>query len=134
MKVLVDTCVWSQALRHENPDKNIIKKLSDLIDDRRAVLIGPIKQELLSGIRRSAQFEKLKDILSSFEEIQLKNMHFEKAAEFCNVCRSKGVQGSIIDFLICSVAHSENMTIFTIDKDFENYAKHLPIKLMKLTE
>jgi predicted nucleic acid-binding protein len=61
-------------------------------------------------------------------------MHFEKAAEFCNVCRSKGIQGSTIDFLICSVAHSENMTIFTIDNDFENYAKYLPIKLMKLTE
>jgi predicted nucleic acid-binding protein len=129
MKVLVDTCVWSQALRHNNPDKNITKKLSDLIDDGRAVLIGPIKQELLSGIRRPAQFEKLKDILSSFEEIQLINMHFVRAAEFCNLCRSKGIQGSTIDFLICSVAHLENMTIFTIDKDFENYAKHLPIKL-----
>jgi predicted nucleic acid-binding protein len=129
MKVLVDTCVWSQALRHNNPDKNITKKLSDLIDDGRAVLIGPIKQELLSGIRRPAQFEKLKDILSSFEEIQLINMHFVKAAEFCNVCRSKGIQGSTIDFLICSVAHLENMKIFTIDKDFDNYAKHLPIKL-----
>ncbi|MBU4482766.1 MAG: PIN domain-containing protein [Actinobacteria bacterium] len=131
MKVLVDTCVWSHALRHKNPDKNIIKKLSDLINDGRAVLIGPIKQELLSGMRPSAQFEKLKDILSSFEEIQLKNIHFEKAAEFCNVCRSKGVQGSTIDFLICSVAHSENMIIFTIDKDFENYAKYLPIKLIE---
>jgi predicted nucleic acid-binding protein len=130
MKVLVDTCVWSQALRHNDPDKNITKKLSDLIDDGRAVLIGPIKQELLSGIRRPAQFEKLKDILSSFEEIQLINTHFVKAAEFCNVCRSKGIQGSTIDFLICSVAHLENMVIFTIDKDFENYAKHLPIKLL----
>jgi predicted nucleic acid-binding protein len=129
MKVLVDTCVWSQALRHNNPDKNITKKLSDLIDDGRAVLIGPIKQELLSGIRRPAQFEKLKDILSSFEESQLINTHFVKAAEFCNVCRSKGIQGSTIDFLICSVAHLENMVIFTIDKDFENYTKHLPIKL-----
>jgi predicted nucleic acid-binding protein len=131
MKVLVDTCVWSQALRHSSPDKNITKKLSDLINDGRAVLIGPIKQELLSGIRRSAQFEKLKNILSSFEEIQLKNIYFEKAAEFCNVCRSKGVQGSTIDFLICSVAHYEDMTIFTIDKDFENYAKYLPIKSFK---
>jgi predicted nucleic acid-binding protein len=131
MKVLVDTCVWSHALRHNKPDKNIIKKLTDLINDGRAVLIGPIKQELLSGIQQSVHFEKLKDILSSFEEIQLQNIHFEKAAEFCNICRSKGIQGSTIDFLICAVAHSENMIIFTVDKDFENYSKHLPIKLLK---
>ncbi len=86
MKVLVDTCVWSVALRHKKPDKNITKKLSDIISERRAVLIGPIKQEILSGISQSAQFEKLKDILSAFEEIQLKSNHFEIAAEFCNTC------------------------------------------------
>ena len=131
MKVLVDTCVWSHALRHKNPDKEQTKKLSDLIHDGRAVLIGPVKQELLSGISRSNQFEKLKDILSAFEEIQLKSIHFEKAAEFCNVCRSKGIQGSTIDFLICAVAHTEQLSIFTLDNDFQHYEKHLPIQLLK---
>jgi predicted nucleic acid-binding protein len=131
MKVLVDTCVWSHALRHKNPDKEQIKELSDLINDGRAVLIGPVKQELLSGISRSDQFDKLKDILSAFEEIQLKSIHFEKAAEFCNICRSKGVQGSTIDFLICAVAHTEHLAIFTIDNDFHHYVTHLPVKLLK---
>ena len=131
MKVLVDTCIWSPALRHNKPDKNLIKKLTDLVNDGRAVLIGPIKQELLSGVQHAVQFEKLKDILSSFEEIRLQSIHFEKAAEFCNICRSKGIQGSTIDLLICSVAHSKNMMIYTIDKDFEYYSKYLPIKLIK---
>ena len=131
MKILVDTCIWSHALRHNKPDNNIIKKLTDFINDGRSVLIGSIKQELLSGIQDYVQFEKLKDILSYFEKIQLKNNHFEKAAEFCNICRSNGVQGSTIDFLICSVAYLEDMIIYTIDKDFEYYAKHLPIKLIK---
>jgi len=131
MKVLVDTCVWSHALRYKNPDKKIIKKLSDLIKDGRAMLIGPIKQEILSGISQIAKFEKLKDILSSFEDVQLISKHFEKAAEFCNTCRSKGIQGSTIDFLICSVANLEDLEIFTIDKDFEYYKKHLPIKFIK---
>ncbi|MFA5261588.1 MAG: PIN domain-containing protein [Candidatus Omnitrophota bacterium] len=131
MKVLVDTCVWSHALRHKKPDKDQIKRLSDLVNDGRAVLIGPVKQELLSGIPRADQFERLKDILSAFEEIQLRSIHFEKAAEFCNTCRSKGIQGSTIDFLICAVAHVERLIIFTLDNDFQHYAKHLPIKLFK---
>jgi predicted nucleic acid-binding protein len=131
MKVLVGTCVWSQALRRKNPDKEQIQRLADLVNDGRAVLIGPIKQELLSGISRPDQFEKLKDILSAFEEIPLKSAHFEKAAAFCNTCRLKGVQGSTIDFLICAVAHMEHLNILTLDVDFQHYAKFLPITLHK---
>lgn len=131
MKVLVDTCIWSHALRHKKPDKQIITKLTDLVNDGRAVLIGPIKQELLSGIQNPDQFLKLKDVLASFEEVNLKSAHFEKAAEFSNICRAKGMQGSTIDFLICAVAYSERMFIFTVDNDFKSYSKNLPIKLIK---
>lgn len=131
MKVLVDTCVWSEVLRHRSPDPQFTKKLKDLIEDGRVVMIGPIRQELLSGISDRSQFEKLKELLSSFEDIMLKTEHFEKGAEFSNICRSKGVQGSIIDFLICSVGYLEGLIIFTSDKDFENYKRHLPIKLLK---
>ena len=94
------------------------------------MIIGPIRQELLSGISDVSQFNKLKDMLSAFEDIALESKHFIKAAEFSNICRQKGVQGSTIDFLICAVANIENLIVFTTDRDFENYKKHLPIKLL----
>ena len=131
MKVLVDTCIWSQALRHKDPNLELSSKLKDLINDGRVSVIGPIRQELLSGISSKKQFHKLKKVLSSFEDIPLKTEHFEKAAEFSNICRNKGIQGSTIDFLICAVAHLEKLVIFTTDSDFENYRKYLPIELMK---
>ena len=131
MRVLVDTCVWSQVLRHKNPNLELTKKMKDLINDGRVCIIGPIRQELLSGIPDIRQFNQLKELLSSFEDISLKTEHFLKAAEFTNICRSKGIQGSTIDFLICAVAHSENLIIFTTDNDFENYKKYLSIKLIK---
>ena len=130
MKVLVDTCVWSHALRHKNPDLELIQKLSDLIEDGRAVLIGPIKQELLSGIAHQKQFDKLKDILSAFELIPLQNFHFEQAATFCNQCRTNGIQGSSFDFLICAVAHCENISILTVDNDFKHYSTQIAIDLI----
>lgn len=130
MKVLVDTCIWSKTLRHKSPDSEITDKIKELIRDGRIVIIGPIRQELLSGISDTAQFNRLKDMLSAFEDITLKSKHFIKAAEFSNICRQKGVQGSTIDFLICAVATIENLIIFTTDKDFENYKKHLPIRLL----
>lgn len=131
MKVLVDTCVWSQALRHKNPDSELIAKLQDLINDGRVSIIGLIRQEILSGISNAEQFNELKDILASFEDIPLGTEHFERAAEFSNVCRKKGIQGSTVDFLICAVANLENLKIFTTDTDFENYSKFLPISLMR---
>lgn len=128
MKVLVDTCVWSQVLRHKPSDPELANKLKDFIKDGRVVMMGPIRQELLSGISDTSQFNKLKEVLSSFEDIQLQTIHFIKAAEFSNICRNKGIQGSTTDFLICAISHLENLIIFTTDKDFENYKKYLPIK------
>lgn len=131
MKVLVDTCVWSAALRQKSPDADLSKKLQELIRNSRVAIIGPIRQELLSGISHPKRFDELKETLSAFEDVSLTTEHYEKAAEFCNICRRKGIQGSTIDFLICAVAVMENLVIFTTDKDFENYSKHLPLKLIK---
>lgn len=130
MKVLVDTCVWSKALRYKASDKDITKKINEIIINGVLVIIGPIRQEILSGIAEAAQFNKLRDRLAPFEDVPLKSEHFLKAAEFCNICRKKGIQGSSIDFLICAVASLEKFIIFTTDKDFERYAEYLPIKLL----
>jgi predicted nucleic acid-binding protein len=130
MKVLVDTCIWSYALRHKNPNFEIELKLKELIKDGRVIIIGPIRQEILSGISRESQFESLKEHLSPFEDVPLSSNHFIKAAEFSNICMKKGVQGSNTDFLLCSVAYLESAAIFTADADFKNYRKYLPIVLL----
>ena len=129
MRVLVDTCVWSKVLRRKSPDKRLVALIQDLIQDGRIVLIGPIRQELVSGVPNPAQFEKLRKALGPFEDVPLRNEHFIRAAEFSNLCRKKGVQGSTIDFLICAVAVIEALQILTTDSDFLRYAKHLPIRL-----
>lgn len=132
MKVLVDTCVWSQVLRYNTPNHELSKIMTELINNGLVVIIGQIRQELLSGISGSRQFNELKKMLSAFNDIQLNTTHFEKAAEFNNICRAKGVQGSSVDFIICAVAHLESLYIFTTDRDFENYQKYLPIKLFEV--
>jgi predicted nucleic acid-binding protein len=129
MKVLVDTCVWSLALRHKNPAIEIESCLKEIIRDGRLAIIGPIRQEVLSGISRETQFESLREHLSYFEDVPLLSQHFVKAAQFSNICLKKGLQGSTTDFLICSVAYLESLQIFTTDLDFTNFKKHLPIEL-----
>lgn len=114
----------------KKPDVELTQKVKDLIDDGRVSIIGPIRQELLSGISNTKQFNQLKSVLAAYEDIPLTTEHFVKAAEFSNTCRSKGVQGSTIDFLICAVACSENVLIMTTDDDFCSYKKYVPIKIL----
>ncbi len=134
MKALVDTCIWSTVLRHNKPDADLSETLIELIRDGRVAIIGPIRQELLSGISEPAQFKKLKEKLSAFEDLPLMSEYFIKAAEFSNICRKKGVQGSTTDFLICAISSLQKLQIFTNDKDFMNYKKHLPIHLYNMKD
>ena len=130
MNVLVDTAVWSLAFRRRKLSSSAeITELKQLIDDFRASIIGPIRQELLSGIREIAQFTFLQERLATFPDVTLVTDDFELAASFFNHCRVKGVQGSNTDFLICAVASSRGMPVFTTDKDFVQFAKLLPIAL-----
>lgn len=126
--VLVDTSIWSQALRRDHSN-DVAAVLSDLIDQSRVQMIGPIRQELLSGIKSQQQFERLREQLRSFPDLEINTADYELAAQFFNQCREKGIQGSHIDFLICAVASSHDLEIYTLDQDFQQYAKHLSVHL-----
>ncbi len=130
MKVIVDTSIWSLALRRGKQSAfPSIQELRNLIQDHRVQMIGPIRQEILSGIRSESQFKKLQKHLESFPDLPILTEDHVTAATFFNLCHSKGVQGSNTDFLICSVAIRNKFSIYSTDKDFELFARHLPILL-----
>lgn len=130
MKVLVDTSVWSLALRRGKQSIAApAQELRQLIQDHRVQMIGPIRQEILSGIRNDSQFNKLRKHLESFPDLPILTNDYVRAAKFFNLCRSKGIQGSNTDFLICAVAVQNKFSIFTTDKDFELFSKHIKIIL-----
>lgn len=130
MKVLVDTCIWSMALRRSDAtDGPEVPELMELVKELRVQLIGPVRQEILSGIKSIDQFTKIRDHLRPFPDLELTTSDVELAAEFFNLCRGRGVQGSNTDFLICALAVRHQMPIFTTDADFTFFRQHLPIKL-----
>lgn len=130
MRVLVDTSVWSEALRRaKKVDSTVVQELRSLVLEHRVDVIGPIRQEILSGLRKDAQFKRLEKHLSAFPDLPLTTDDYVMAAQFFNTCRSKGVQGSNTDFLICAVAVRRQLAIFTTDKDFSLFARRLPIVL-----
>ena len=130
MNVIVDTSVWSLALRRRrSPSAAEALELAELIREGRAEVLGPVRQELLSGVPDQRQYETLRDYLRAFPDVPLGSDDYEEAAAFFNRCRTKGVQGSNTDFLICAAAARRKLGILTTDADFVHFAKLLPIQL-----
>ncbi len=130
MNVIVDTCVWTRFLqRTRSASDPVASELGRLIRADTVQLIGAIRQELLSGARPDERFGKLRDYLRFFPNLPQDEQDDECAADYYNSCRRHGIQGSSTDFLICALAVRHRLKIFTVDKDFDGYAKCLPIKL-----
>jgi predicted nucleic acid-binding protein len=133
MRVLVDTSIWLIALRRaDHGDGPEVTELRRLITEHLIEIVGPIRQEILSGVREHSQFERLEAHLQSFPDAPIRTEDYVTAAKFFNLCRSKGVQGSNTDFLICAVAVRSDFAIFTTDGDFALFADHLPIILHEI--
>jgi hypothetical protein len=130
VKALVDTSVWSNVFRRNIITlKDIEKKLTALILNNDALIIGPIRQEVLSGYSDPKKFKTLRDKLEAFPNLEIEDEDYITAADFSNQCRKKGIQGGHTDFLICAVAHRNQIPIFSTDPDFPRYAKIVGIHL-----
>ncbi len=132
MKALVDTDVWSEAFRRKTGTKSAyVSELADLIQEGRVEIIGPIRMEILCGIRESEKFDLFSERLEAFVDKPIESKAYVMAARFYNLCRSKGIQGSNIDFLICACSVLWNSPILSKDKDYERYKRILPIEILK---
>ncbi len=131
----MDTSAWSLALRRTHKvDHPVRTALASLIDSGDALILGLVRQELLSGMPDARSFEVLRKYLRAFPDVVVHADDHEGAALFYNRCRSRGIQGSAVDFLICAVATRRDLPILTVDRDFPRYSTLLPIRLYPLPD
>ena len=121
MKLLVDTSVWSLSLRRKDagslsPDEQKLKaELVQAIQDGRVAMLGLIRQELLSGIKDKAQFDKVKAVLYSYLDEPINTADHEYAARIYNECRNEGVEAGTVDILICALAVRRSWEVLSSD-------------------
>ena len=132
--IIVDTSAWSVLLRRSSESLSetqvrIRNEVAQLVREGRSALLGPVRQELLTGIRHREQFLRLRAQLRLHDDVGISGEDYEHAAELSNRCRTAGVQGSSVDFLICAVAIAHDWPIFSTDADFIRYQRVLPLKL-----
>jgi predicted nucleic acid-binding protein len=110
LKLLVDTSVWSLALRRKSTaglsleEQKLKSELVQAIQDGRVATLGLLRQELLSGIREKAQFDKLKAALDPYLDEPILTADYEYAARVFNECKNQGLEAGTVDILICAVA------------------------------
>ena len=133
MRIIVDTSVWSLALRRRSAVKNkesiVLERLIENGED--IYLLGIILQELLQGIRRKEIFNRLNSHLNYFPLIEPAREDYAGAARLKNSLMKKGIQVSTIDALIAHVAIAYDCLLFTTDRDLQLIEKHTKLKLLR---
>ncbi|HRX48469.1 MAG TPA: PIN domain-containing protein [Spirochaetota bacterium] len=132
IKLLIDTSVWSEALRRKDKSldssETLVRRIIENNDE--IVIIGIILQEILSGITDKKLFSEIETILNDFSYIDIMKEDYIYAAELRNKCKQKGIIAGSYDFLIASVAIRNKLALVTYDKDFINISKYTELKIL----
>jgi hypothetical protein len=130
VSVLVDTSVWSIALRRDRPPASReIEALRAAIERGDVCLLGVILQEVLQGFPSSDRARRLVERLSPFPVLSLHRGDYIYAAEIRNRCRFKGLAISTIDAQIAAASINHRCALLTLDRDFAGVARHFPLRL-----
>ena len=125
MRVLVDTSVWSLALRRKGPaDHPAVVRLASLLRANEDLfLTGLILQEVLQAFRSEASFRAMAKHMEPFPLLDLKRPDYAYAAALHRRCAAKGVSASTADCQIAAAAVRHECALLTADRDFERIAR-----------
>jgi predicted nucleic acid-binding protein len=131
MTLLVDTSVWSLALRRDvEVTTNEVLALREAIEGSDAVVTtGLVLQELLQGFNGPNDRQAIIDRFGALPLIQPDREDHVAAAEVRNVCRRSGMQIGTIDALLIQLCGRYDLTLLSADKDFLNASRFVPFKL-----
>ena len=132
MNVLVDTSVWSLALRRDSPPDIKETRILERCIERKDALFstGIIVQELLQGFRGPKQHDRLIDHLGGLPLIVPELIDHIEAASLQITCRRKGIQIGTIDALLAQLAISYDLELLTTDHDFTMIARYAPLRIL----
>ncbi|MFM8708990.1 MAG: PIN domain-containing protein [Planctomycetia bacterium] len=131
MMLLVDTSVWSLALRRDvagtQPEVRQLEQA--LLGAQAVVTTGLVLQELLQGFAGPKAREQIIDRFTSLPLVQPDREDHVAAAALRTTCRRGGVQIGTIDALISQLCIRHKLTLLTTDRDFTHAARHCRLRI-----
>jgi predicted nucleic acid-binding protein len=136
MNLLIDTSIWSEALRRKNKSVNSEDTLLFKIirNEEEIFITGIILQEILTGIKNEKLFDDINNHLRFFNFVNPTNMDHIQAAKLRNDLAKKGITVASIDVLIAQIAISNNLTLATYDSDFVKISANSKLKILNFKE
>lgn len=133
MNILVDTSVWSLALRRDSPVRcREVDRLRTALQDGESVFTtGLILQELLQGFHGPKARHRIIETFAVLPLIIPDRRDHIAAADLRVKLRRKGVQAGTIDVLLAQLCLRHGLHLLTLDKDFEHMRKHVPLSLIQ---
>lgn len=131
MTLLVDTSVWSLALRRDAPpDLPETRALrTALAGDNLVVTTGIVLQELLQGAVRDSSRRLITERFRAIALVQPDRDDHVAAADIRNRCRANGVQLGTIDALLAALCVRRDLTLLSTDVDFVHAALHCDLRV-----
>lgn len=131
MSYLVDTSVWSLALRRDaldsTPEVDELKRALEAGDE--IFVTGLVLQELLQGFNKPKAYDQIVEYFALLPFIVPDREDYIQAANLRNQCRRKGIQVGTIDALLAQLCIDREIEILTTDKDFFQITKAAPLKV-----
>ena len=136
MSLLVDTSVWSLALRRDSPDEAPeTDRLREALASGEAVFTtGLVLQELLQGFRGPTARDAIVARFASLPMIVPDRDDHVAAADLRNTCRRHGVQLGTVDALLARLCLHHDLELLTTDRDFHHAARHAPLRIWRLPQ
>lgn len=131
MSLLVDTSVWSLALRRDSPPElPEVRALADALETGDLVVTtGLILQELLQGFSGPRARDALLERFRSLPFLIPDRRDHVEAAGLRNRCRRRGMQVGTVDALLAALCLRHGLTLLTTDADFRLVAGVAPLSV-----
>lgn len=133
MMLLVDTSVWSLALRRDvvvaQPEVRYLEQA--LVGSQTVVTTGLVFQELLQGFSGPKARAQIIDRFSMLPLVQPDRQDHVDAASLRTTCRRGGVQIGTIDALLAQLCIRHQLTLLTTDQDFTHAARHCRLRIWR---
>jgi predicted nucleic acid-binding protein len=131
VSLLVDTCVWSLALRRdaEHTAPQVLALRHALLGGDQVFTTGLVLQELLQGFAGPKARAQIIERFAALALLQPDREDHIEAAGVRNDCRRHGVQVGTIDALLIQLCRRHDLVLLSSDKDFEAAARHVRFRL-----
>jgi len=131
LKLLVDTSVWSLAMRRDQSDGHpSVEFLADALRHEGSIFTtGLILQEILQGFSGPKARKQILDRFTPLPMIVPQREDHTAAADLRNDCRRRGVQIGTIDALLARLCIRHELVMLSTDRDFEFLATIAPLRL-----